>query len=84
MLPILSINILGVGFFQSIGKGLKSIILGLLRQFVFLVPIVLILPNFLGLNGVWIATPVADFLAIFVTVVVLMKHYKSDKLATMM
>lgn len=82
MLPLLSINILGVGFFQSIGKGMKSIVLGLLRQFIFLVPIVLILPKFLGLTGVWLATPVADGLAILVTLVVLIKHYQSEKLTS--
>lgn len=79
MLPLLSINIIGVGFFQSIGKGMKSIIVGLLRQFILLVPAVLILPRFFGLNGVWIATPVADGIAILVTVVVLIKHYESEK-----
>lgn len=79
MLPLLSINILGVGFFQSIGEGMKSIVIGLLRQFVLLVPAVLILPKFLGLNGVWIATPVADGIAILVTMVILIKHYESEK-----
>ncbi len=79
MLPLVSINILGVGFFQSIAKGSKSIALGLLRQFILLVPIVLILPKFFGLTGVWVATPVADGLAILVTIVVLTNHYKSEK-----
>ncbi len=78
MLPLLSINLLGVGFFQSIAKGSISIALGLLRQFVLLVPIVLILPRFMGLTGVWAATPVADGLAILFTSIVLIKNIKTE------
>ncbi|MGV8984167.1 hypothetical protein [Clostridium sp.] len=39
-----------------------------------------ILPNFLGLNGVWIATPVSDGLAILITIIVLMKEFKKDEI----
>jgi putative MATE family efflux protein len=79
MLPLLSINILGVGFFQSIAKGSASISLGLLRQLILLVPIVIILPKFFGLTGVWAATPVADGLAIIVTVIVLIGKYRNEQ-----
>jgi putative MATE family efflux protein len=79
MLPLLSINLLGIAFFQSIAKGKISMILGSLRQFVFLIPMVLILPNFMGLTGVWIATPIADGLAILITTVVLVKTYLKDQ-----
>lgn len=79
MLPLLSINILGVGFFQSIAKGTTSITLGLLRQFVVLVPAVLILPTFMGLTGVWAAIPVADGLSVLITAVVLIINYNKDK-----
>jgi len=79
MLPLLSINLIGVGFFQSIAKSTLSISLGLLRQFVLLIPAVLILPKFFGLTGVWAATPVADGLAILVTAIVLLVNYKREK-----
>lgn len=79
MLPLLSINILGIGFFQSIAKGTTSIILGLLRQFVLLVPAVLMLPMFMGLSGVWAATPVADGLSIIITFTILISNYNKDK-----
>jgi putative MATE family efflux protein len=70
MLPVLSINIMGIAYFQSIERGKTSIAIGLLRQFIFLIPIVLILPKFMGLNGVWFTTPIADALAIIITVIV--------------
>lgn len=78
MLPLLSINILGIGFFQSIAKGRYAIILGSLRQFVILLPTVLILPKFFGLSGVWMATPISDGIAIILTAVVLIKHFKDE------
>ncbi len=80
MLPVLSINLMGTTFFQSIAQGKVSMILGLLRQFVFLIPMLFVLPNFFGLNGVWMATPIADGLAVLVTLVVLLKRFKDDKM----
>jgi putative MATE family efflux protein len=79
MLPLLSINLIGVGFFQSIAKGTTSIFIGLLRQFILLIPAVIILPKFFGLTGVWAATPVADGIAIIVTFIILIANYRVEK-----
>ena len=76
MLPLLSVNLMGIAYFQSTAQGRVSMILGTLRQFVFLVPLVLILPTIFGLNGVWFATPIADALAIMVTVIILIRDQK--------
>ncbi|WP_157950199.1 MATE family efflux transporter [Vallitalea okinawensis] len=78
MLPLLSINLLGVAYFQAIARGKMSIVLGMLRQFIFLLPLLFFLPQFFGLNGVWAATPIADCLAVMVTVIVLLKDSKND------
>lgn len=78
MLPLLGVNLIGVAFFQSIAKGTLSIILGVLRQFIILIPAVLILPQFAGLNGVWAATPIADGIAIIITAVALVINYKRE------
>jgi len=43
----------GASYFQAIGEAKKATFLGLLRQVLLLIPLLLILPNFLGLNGVW-------------------------------
>ncbi|MCH4886528.1 MATE family efflux transporter [Acidaminobacter sp. JC074] len=71
MLPLLSINIMGVSYFQSTAKGKTSMVLGMLRQFVILVPMLLVLPSILGLSGVWLAVPLSDGLAILATLVLL-------------
>lgn len=79
MMPFVSINLMGVAYYQSIAKGRVSMVLGMLRQFVFLIPLLLILPGFMGLNGVWMATPIADGLSIVVTVVMLLMEMKKNR-----
>ncbi len=71
------INIYGTGYFQATAKSKQALILGSLRQFVFLMPLVFILPKFMGLTGVWMATPVADFLGVVVTLILLIPSLKS-------
>lgn len=54
-------------FFQSIGIAWKAMLLSLLRQCFFLIPVLLIAPRYFGLDGVWMASPVADVLAALVS-----------------
>lgn len=56
-------------FFTSIGKPVRGIVLSLTRQILFLVPLILLLPLFWGIDGILFAGPVADFLAAFVNVI---------------
>jgi putative MATE family efflux protein len=79
MLPVLCVNLMGVAFFQSIAQGATSMVLSLLRQLIFLIPAVLILPQFLGLTGVWLATPVSDGLSVVVTGIVLIYYYRKER-----
>lgn len=50
-------------FFTSIGKAVRGVFLSLTRQIIFLLPLILILPIFLGIDGVMYAAPIADFIA---------------------
>lgn len=76
-LPILSIGVIGTNYVQSIGKAKMSIVLSLLRQCILLIPLIIILPKFVGLDGVWYAQPIADILSIVITAVVLVKELRS-------
>ena len=67
LFPLVGFQIISAGFFQSIGKAIPSIILSLTRQVLFLIPLILLLPLILDIKGIWIAFPIADFLAIIVT-----------------
>jgi Na+-driven multidrug efflux pump len=55
--------LIGASFYQAIGKGLPALLLTLTKQLFFLTPFVLILPPFLGLEGIWWAFPIADGLS---------------------
>jgi Na+-driven multidrug efflux pump len=60
MLPIVGFQIVSAGYFQAVGKPKISMLLSLSRQVLLLIPAVLILPEFFGLDGVWAALPTAD------------------------
>ncbi|MDD2286564.1 MAG: MATE family efflux transporter, partial [Paludibacter sp.] len=79
MFPVVGFQIVISNFFQSIGKAKISIFLSLTRQFIFLVPAVLILPLAFGLNGAWAAFPVADGLAAIVAAITLYRFYTNFK-----
>jgi putative MATE family efflux protein len=66
-LPVAGIQIVGAHFFLAIGKAGKSVLLNMLRQVIILIPALLILPRYFGLNGVWMAMPIADFTAVTIT-----------------
>lgn len=69
--PLVGIQIVGSSFFQSLGYVAKSIIQSLSRQLIFLVPFIIIFPRLWGLDGIWIAMPVADTLSAFLSIYLL-------------
>lgn len=66
-------------YLQAVGKPLKSAILSLARQIIFFVPAALILPRFLGVEGVLWTGPVADGLAFLLSVGLLIYERKQLK-----
>ncbi|MBH8599150.1 MATE family efflux transporter [Thermoactinomyces sp. CICC 10523] len=65
--PLIGLSIVGSGYFQSLGKAKQAILLSLTRQVFILVPALLILPRFLGVEGVLISGPISDFCAAAIT-----------------
>ncbi len=74
--PIIAFPIVIGNFFQSIGKAKKSIVLSLSRQVLFLIPLLIILPNFIGIKGVWWSIPISDVIATILSIVMIYRHYK--------
>ncbi|MBU2510340.1 hypothetical protein KJ966_03345 [bacterium] len=64
---LVGFQIKAASLFQAIGKARPALILGMSRQLLFLIPLVIVLPMFLGVNGVSLAFPVADLLAVILT-----------------
>ncbi|HHX75210.1 MAG TPA: MATE family efflux transporter [Firmicutes bacterium] len=67
LLPVVGFQLVGSNYFQATGRSAQAIFLNLARQCIFLIPMLLILPRFLKLQGVWMAQPVADAMAFLVT-----------------
>jgi putative MATE family efflux protein len=61
MFPIIGFQIVSSSYFQWVGKPKHALFLGLSRQVLLLIPAIVIIPYFLGLDGIWIAIPTADF-----------------------
>ncbi len=61
--PLIGFQIIVSSYFQSIGVAWKAALISLLRQVIVLIPLLMILPNILKLDGVWIAFPLADLLS---------------------
>lgn len=80
VVPIIGFQMITIGFFQSIGKAGISIFLSLTRQLLFLVPLLLILPNFFGLEGIWYSVPIADVTAAITAAIVLIYHMRKFKM----
>lgn len=65
--------------FQGLSKGWTAISLSLVRQLLFFLPALLILPRFMGLNGVWLAMPISDAAGAVVGGFWLYREYKLQK-----
>jgi Na+-driven multidrug efflux pump len=75
--PIIALQLIGAAYFQAIGKAMPALLLTLTRQGFFFIPLILILPNYLGELGVWISFPIADVLATVVTGYFLRKEIRN-------
>lgn len=69
-------------FFSSIGKSGKGVFISLTRQILFLLPLIVIFPIYMGIDGVLYAGPVADFVTVVITIYFVYKQFKAlDKLS---
>ena len=77
--PVVGFQIVSTCFFQSIGNATESIIVGLLRQVIFLIPLLIYLPRLFNVEGVWMAFPISDAVATVVTLVLLARQFRDFK-----
>jgi len=79
MFPLVGSQVVLTNFFQFIGRAKISMLLSLIRQILFLIPCLLILPNIFGLDGVWGSMPVSDFLSVIVTAITFFIFFRNFK-----
>jgi Na+-driven multidrug efflux pump len=77
--PIVGFQMVASNFFQSIGMASKAIFLSLTRQLLFLLPCLIILPLFMGANGIWWSMPISDAVSSLVAAVLLYKQFQLFK-----
>ena len=61
-------NVLG-SYYQAVGKGLPALVLSVARQGLFFIPLILILPHYLGLQGVFMTQAIADVFTVVFSLV---------------
>jgi len=71
-LPLVGCQVVGAAFYQALGKAVPALMLTLSRQVLVLIPLIIFLPRFLGLNGVWLSFPFADILSFVITMAFLL------------
>jgi putative MATE family efflux protein len=75
-LPALAFQIITSNFFQSIGKPIQGTLLSLSRQILFYIPLLLLLPRFFSITGVYAAMPLADGCSILLSILVMSRELK--------
>ena len=70
-------------FFTAIGKPVKGMFLSLTRQILFLLPLILLLPMFMGIDGILYAGPIADFMAGITAILMAVTELKMSKYAVL-
>jgi putative MATE family efflux protein len=76
MAPVIGFQIVSSHFFQAIGRAGSALVLTLLRQIFVLIPLLLVLPRHLGLDGVWGAGPIADLVSTLITALLLVRQLR--------
>lgn len=63
-------------FFTSIGKSIKGVFLSMTRQIIFLLPFMIVLPIFFGIEGIMYSGPIADFAAAVTAIIMISMEFK--------
>ena len=75
-LLFIGFNIFASGMFTALSNGVVSAILAFSRSFVFMLITMIVLPLILGVNGIWLATPAAELMALALSVFMFLKYKK--------
>jgi len=75
-LLFIGFNIFASGMFTALSNGVVSAVLAFSRSFVFMLITMIVLPLVLGVNGIWLATPAAELMALALSAVMFLKYRK--------
>ena len=66
-------------FFQAVGKPALAVLSSMIRDIVCFIPLILLLPEFFGIEGILFAAPIADFIAMLVAAALTASFMRSIK-----
>jgi len=75
-LPIVGFQVVASNFFQAVGKAKLAMFATLFRQVIGLIPLLLILPGFWGIDGIWLSYPIADTMSAMAVGYILIREWK--------
>jgi putative MATE family efflux protein len=75
-LPIVGFQVVASNFFQAVGKAKLAMFATLFRQIIGLIPLLLILPGFWGIDGIWLSYPIADSMSAIAVGYILWREWK--------
>ena len=75
-LLFIGFNIFASGMFTALSNGVVSAVLAFSRSFVFMMITMIALPRILGVNGIWLATPAAELMALVLSSFLFLKYRK--------
>lgn len=79
MITFTGVQIISSNFFSAIGKPSEGVFLSLTRQVIFLIPLLVILPKYFGLDGILFSGPISDTIAAIVCFSMVMNEFRKIK-----
>ncbi|MCG0279036.1 MAG: MATE family efflux transporter [Thermanaeromonas sp.] len=76
MIFVIGFQVICSNYFQAVGKAKQAAVLSLSRQVLLFIPLLLILPHFWGIKGVWRTPPIADALSSAITACFILREVK--------
>ncbi|NMA79125.1 MAG: MATE family efflux transporter, partial [Clostridiales bacterium] len=76
---LMGVNIVIITFFSSIAMPRPSLITSLLRGIILIIPALLILPTFIGINGVWLTIPIAEALTLIIGIWLMLIYFHRNR-----
>lgn len=72
-------SVMFITTFQGLSKGTMALVLSLVRQFIFFIPLLFLMRHLLGLNGVWLSLPISDVLSFGMAFAIVYREYRKHR-----
>lgn len=76
LLPVIPLVFFALAFFPAVNKGKISAILGILQQIIFYLPVMLILPIFAGVSGIYYGTLLIEIVSVIPIFILLLREFR--------